>query len=169
MPSKNPPHKAKPTQVTDQQRVEMIALAIGDNPHFALSTMELERSGYTYTADTLTLLKKENPEAEYYFIVGADSLFMMHQWYQPQTIFSLCTVVAAGRDNVEYEKLKQQAEFLKQQYQAKIMLLDMPTIQIASEEIRKRLKEQKSVRYYLPEAVIDFINKNGLYMTASED
>jgi nicotinate-nucleotide adenylyltransferase len=78
-------------------------------------------------------------------------------------------VVAAGRDNVEYEKLKQQAEFLKQQYQAKIMLLDMPTIQIASEEIRKRLKEQKSVRYYLPEAVIDFINKNGLYMTASED
>jgi nicotinate-nucleotide adenylyltransferase len=169
MPSKNPPHKAKPTQVTDQQRVEMIALAIRDNPHFALSTVELERSGYTYTADTLTLLKKENPETEYYFIVGADSLFMMHQWYQPQTIFSLCTVVAAGRDNVDFEKLKQQAEFLQQQYQARILLLDMPTIQIASGEIRKRIIEQKSVRYYLPEVVSEYINKNRLYLTASED
>ncbi len=169
MPSKNPPHKAKPSQVTDQQRVEMIALAIGDNPHFALSTFELERSGYTYTADTLTLLKEENPEKEYYFIVGADSLFMMHQWYQPQTIFSLCTVVAAGRDNVDPERLEQQAEYLRQQYQANIMLLDMPTIQIASGEIRKRMKEQRSVRYYLPEAVIEYINKNRLYLTVPED
>lgn len=169
MPSKNPPHKAKPYQVTDQQRVDMIALAIGDNPHFALSTIELERSGYTYTADTLTLLKQENPEMEYYFIVGADSLFMMHQWYQPQTIFSLCTVVAAGRDNVEPEKLKQQAEYLRQQYRANILLLDMPTIQIASEGIRKRMMEHKSVRYYLPEAVIEYIDKNRLYLTESED
>ncbi len=169
MPSKNPPHKAKPYQVTDQQRVEMIALAIRDNPHFALSTFELERNGYTYTADTLTLLKEEDPEKEYYFIVGADSLFMMHQWYQPQTVFSLCTVVATGRNNVEPEKLSQQAEYLRQQYQAKILLLDMPTIQIASEEIRKRMLEQRSVRYYLPEAVIEYINNNRLYLTAPED
>lgn len=169
MPSKNPPHKDKPYQVTDQQRVEMIALAIGDNPHFALSTIELERTGYTYTSDTLTLLKQEDPEKEYYFIVGADSLFMMHQWHEPQTIFSLCTVVAAGRDNVEPEQLKQQAEYLRQQYQANILLLDMPTIQIASGEIRQRMKEQRSVRYYLPDSVIEFIKNNKLYLSASED
>lgn len=169
MPSKNPPHKEKPYQVTEQQRVEMVSLAIADNPHFALSTFELERNGYTYTADTLTLLKKENPEKEYYFIVGADSLFMMHQWYQPQTVFSLCTVVAAGRNNVEPQILQQQADYLRQQYQARILLLDMPTIQIASEEIRERIKEGRSVRYYLPEGVIEFINKNKLYLTAPED
>ncbi len=169
MPSKNPPHKAKPSQVTDEQRVEMISLAIKDNPHFELSSFELERNGYTYTADTLTLLKQENPEMEYYFIVGADSLFMMPQWYQPQTIFDLCTVVAAGRDHVEPKKLQQQAEYLKRQYKARVLLLDMPTIQIASEEIRKRRKEQRSVRYYLPEAVIEYINKNRLYLTAPEE
>ncbi len=169
MPSKNPPHKAKPYQVSDQQRVEMISLAIKDNPHFALSTFELERDGYTYTADTLTLLKEEHSDEEYYFIVGADSLFMMQQWYQPEVVFGLCTVVAASRDNVELEKLQQQAEALKQQFQAKILLLDMPTIQIASEEIRNRLKEQRSVRYYLPEGVIDYINKHNLYRTTPED
>ncbi len=169
MPSKNPPHKEKPYQVTELQRVEMVSLAIADNPHFALSTFELERNGYTYTADTLTLLKEENPDVEYYFIVGADSLFMMQQWYHPQTVFSLCTVVAAGRNNVEPKMLKQQAEYLRQQYQASIVLLDMPTIQIASEEIRKRIRKQRSIRYYLPDEVIEYINHNKLYLEASED
>lgn len=169
MPSKNPPHKAKPNQVSEQQRVEMISLAIEDNPHFALSTFELEREGYTYTADTLTLLRKDNPEKEYYFIVGADSLYMMNQWRNPQTIFEQCTVVAASRDHVEPEKLQQQAEKLRQQFAARILLLDMPTIQIASEEIRRRIKEQKSVRYYLPEGVIRYISKNQLYLTSPED
>jgi nicotinate-nucleotide adenylyltransferase len=168
MPSKNPPHKAKPVAVSDQQRTDMIRLAIRDNPHFILSTMELHRDGITYTADTLTLLKKEKPDNHYYFIVGADSLFMMQDWYQPQTIFQLCTVVAASRDKIEKEQLEKQALYLKKQFQADILLLDMPTIQISSANIREKTAMGKSVRYYLPEKVVNYITDNRLYLNSSE-
>ena len=164
MPSKNPPHKAKPDMVTDQQRVDMIRLAIRDNPHFELSTVELEREGLTYTADTLMRLTQGEQEIRYYFIVGADSLFMMQQWYQPQTIFDLCTVVAAGRDHVESSKLEAQAELLKKQFHADIQLVEMPTIQIASEDIRNRIAQKKTIRYYLPDQVAHYISQNGLYL-----
>jgi nicotinate-nucleotide adenylyltransferase len=149
--------------ITDQQRVEMIKLAICDNSHFALSTVELERDGYTYTADTLTLLAKENHDVRYYFIVGADSLFMMHQWYQPQVIFDLCTVVAAGRDHVDGAKLAAQAELLRERFHAEIQLISMPTIQIASADIRDRVSQNKTIRYYLPDQVASYISQRRLY------
>ena len=167
MPSKNPPHKAKPEMITDQQRVDMIELAIRDNSHFTLSTIELERDGYTYTADTLRLLVQDNREVRYYFIVGADSLFMMHQWYQPQVIFDLCTVVAASRDHVEEDKLAAQAELLKEQFHADIQLISMPTIQIASADIRGRIAQNKTIRYYLPDQVARYISQHGLYHSNS--
>lgn len=167
MPSKNPPHKAKPEMITDQQRVDMIDLAIRDNSHFALSTVELERDGYTYTADTLELLVQANSEVRYYFIVGADSLFMMHQWYQPQVIFDLCTVVAATRDHVDEDKLAAQAELLKEQFHADIQLISMPIIQIASADIRGRIAHNKTIRYYLPDLVAAYINQHRLYQTNS--
>ncbi len=164
MPSKNPPHKMKPEKVTDAQRAEMIALAIEDNPHFVLSTMELERDGFTYTADTLELLAKEHPEARYHFIVGADSLFMMDQWKDPQKIFDLCTVVAAARDGVDLEKLSAQADYLKERFHGDILLVEMPMMQISSENIRKRAAGGQSLRYYLPDRVITYINENQLYL-----
>jgi nicotinate-nucleotide adenylyltransferase len=167
MPSKNPPHKAKPEMITDQQRVDMIDLAIRDNSHFTLSTVELERDGYTYTADTLRLLVHDNPEVRYYFIVGADSLLMMHQWYQPQVIFDLCTVVAATRDHVDEDKLAAQAKLLKEQFHADIQLISMPTIEIASADIRGRIAYNKTIRYYLPDQVAAYISQHRLYQTNS--
>jgi len=169
MPSKNPPHKAKPEMISDQQRVDMISIAIMDNPHFALSTIELEREGWTFTADTLTLLTKENSDIEYYFIVGADSLFMMQQWKDPQIVFQHCTVVAASRDNVEKEQMQQQATFLEKEFSASILLIEMPTIQIASATIRDRVASNKTIRYYLPDDLTNYIVKNQLYRKKLEE
>lgn len=169
MPSKNPPHKMKPVEVSEQQRVNMINLAISDNPHFELSTFELLREGLTFTAETLTLLKKSNPDTEYYFIVGADSLFMMQNWKMPQVVFELCTVVAAGRDNAEKEQILGHAQYLKQTFGANIIYLDMPTIQISSGDIRSRIADGMSVRYYMPEKVIEYIVTNKLYETHLKD
>ena len=149
--------------VNDEQRADMITLAIEGNPHFALSAVELEREGFTYTADTLTVLTEENTDTQYYFIVGADSLFMMQEWKNPQLIFEHCTVIAAGRDHVEQESLQKQADFLKEQFHAEIRLIRMPTIQISSADIRERLAQGKSVRYYLPEQVIDYMRQEHLY------
>lgn len=169
MPTKNPPHKQKPEEVTQQQRVEMLLLAIQDNPHFELSSIELERQGMTYTADTLTLLKDKNQDTQYYFIVGADSLLMMQQWKDPQIIFDQCIVVAACRDQVNKKELLQHAEFLEKNFHAKIEIIDMPAIQISSRDIRERLELNKTVRYYIPDAVNEYINSNRLYQFNPED
>ena len=167
IPSKNPPHKTKPEDITEQQRIDMIQLAIQENPHFALSTIEMEREGMTYTADTMTILKEQNPDIEYYFIIGADSLFLMHKWYQPQVIFDNCTVAAANRDHADKVALTKQIQLLKKQFDANIILIDMPTVQVSSCNIRERVAARKSIRYYLPGSVLEYIESKHLYRAAS--
>ncbi len=169
MPSKNPPHKEMPYQITEQQRIDMILLGISDNLHFELSTFELEREGMTYTADTLTLLTEQNSDTEYYFIVGADSLFYMHKWYQPQTVFDHCTVIAASRDHANRQTLEEQVQYLANNFNARIKLIEMPTIQISSAEIRERITLGKTVRYFLPDNVQEYILQKKLYMVNPED
>ncbi|MDD3174132.1 MAG: nicotinate-nucleotide adenylyltransferase [Herbinix sp.] len=169
MPSKNPPHKIKPVNIMDQQRVDMINLAIQNNPHFELSEMELNREGLTYTADTLTLLTEKYPQIEYNFIVGTDSLFMMQNWKQPQIIFDHCIVIVAGRDNADEKHIRQHIEYLENTFQARIQYIEMPMIQIASADIRDRIASGKTIRYYMPDAVIEYITKNKLYFADQED
>lgn len=78
MPCGNPPHKRnRKGRATDEQRAEMVRLAIEDNPHFELSLIEMHEEGYTYTYRTLEQLNKANPDTEYYFIIGADSLLIL--------------------------------------------------------------------------------------------
>lgn len=169
MPSKNPPHKEILSKVTEIQRTDMIRLAIAGHPYFEFSDFELLRSGLTYTADTLTLLNKENPDCRYYFIVGTDSLFMMQDWMRPETVFQKCTVIAAGRDHIEEDKITGQMEYLKKTFKADIIYAKMPMIDISSENIRNRIAAGRTVKYYLPDAVIDYIRENKLYESEQED
>lgn len=164
MPTKNPPHKQKTDIISDEHRINMVSLAIEDNSHFSLSTIELEREGTTYTADTLAQLKHENPDNDYYFIVGADSFFDMPEWKTPKTIFDLSTILVAGRDHVKVEKLEKQLEYFKSNYNARIVILDMPTIQFSSVKIRERILYNKSIRYYVPDKVTTYIRDNHLYI-----
>ena len=163
MPSKNPPHKASLEVASGEHRLNMTGLAIQDNPHFELSTMELNREGITYTADTLTELISNHPDTEYYFIIGADSLLQITEWKTPQIVFNLCTVVAAGRNHLPKHQLEQQVNRLHEMYGASIILLDMPTIDISSAEIRERIVMGKSIRYYIPDQVRSYIKEHELY------
>jgi nicotinate-nucleotide adenylyltransferase len=169
MPSKNPPHKELMSRVSEQERTDMIRLAIGDNPYFEFSDFELQREGYTYTADTLTLLHQENPGLQYFFIVGTDSLFQMQNWMRPETIFQYCTVLAAGREHVEENKILKHIDYLKNIFHADIQYVKMPMIDISSEHIRSRLAAGESIKYYLPDSVIQYISKNKLYAFLQED
>jgi nicotinate-nucleotide adenylyltransferase len=169
MPSKNPPHKNKQDIVSNEHRADMVRLAIQDNSNFILSTMEYEREGTTYTADTLTILTEENPDTQYYFIIGADSLFMMQDWNRPEIIFNLCTVLVAGRDRVPENQMENQIRFLEETYGARILMLDMPAIEISSAIIRKRISENKTIRYYIPDKVMDYIENHELYKIVPED
>lgn len=101
MPAGNPPHKRnRKGRASDEQRVEMVNLAIQGNPHFELSLIEMNAEGFTYTYCTLETLKKQNPDTDYYFIIGADSLYNFATWMEPARICQACTIVVATRDHV---------------------------------------------------------------------
>lgn len=163
MPSKNPPHKIGSSILSEKHRVRMVYLAIEGNPHFELCTLEIEREGLTYTADTLEELQREHPENEYYFIIGADSLFQIDQWKSPERIFRLSHIIAAGRDLVPDREIKERIDDLTRKFGGRIHFLHIPNMDISSNFIRQNRKEGKSVRYYVPEAVERYILENHLY------
>ncbi len=147
-----------------KERIRMTGMAIEDNPNFALSTIETEREGDSYTCDTILELKKRYPEQEYYLILGADSLFMMEKWKDPETIFKNCTILVAVRGDKKMDAVEEKAAELKEKYGANITLLTMDPVEISSSLVREKIAAGKSVRYMLPEKVREYILKNKLYL-----
>lgn len=166
MPSGNPPHKRnREGRASDEQRVEMVKRAISGNPHFALSLIEMNENGYTYTYRTLETLKQQNPDTDYYFIIGADSLYNFATWKEPARICGACTIVAASRNHIPAHSLDQQMTYLSQQYKGCFIRLDTMNIDVSSQDLRRWLKEGRSLRYYVPDDVIAYIRNNHIYMT----
>ena len=163
MPSGNPPHKKERDGGTDLQRMDMVKLAIASNTHFEISDIEMNEDGYTYTYRTLERLVKEHPDTEYYFIIGADSLFYFDSWKNPQRIADACTLVVATRNHTSDEKLDEKIEFVRKLFNAKIEKLDTENIDCSSSQIRSWIKEGHTVKYYVPDTVINYIHTYHVY------
>ena len=144
-------------------RLKMVNLAIAGVEEFEGSDVEILREGNTYTCETLPELKKLYPGASFYFLMGADSFLSIHRWKSPEIILANTALVVVTRDGVSYERLEEQKKFLETEYGGEVELVSFPTIDISSSEIRKRIREGKSVRFQVPEEVRIFIEENGLY------
>lgn len=154
----------KDDSVLDKKiRSDMTSIAIGDNPHFALSTIETDKEGNSYTYETLEGLNEANPDVSYYFICGADSLFQIENWRCPDRIFKAATLLVAVRDDKAKDDLIKKADELKNRFDAKIEVMDFPRVEISSTDIRGRVSKGLSVKYMLPDGVIDYISKKGFY------
>ena len=164
MPSGNPPHKQdRSGGATNEQRVAMVRLAVASNPHLKLSLIEMHDEGYTYTANTLSQLKKENPDTVYYFILGADSLLQFGTWREPERICSLCRIIVAVRDHLPSHELDEAIAAAKRDYGADIETLSTPNIDISSHMIREWIRVGRSCRYYLPDDVYTYIKEERIY------
>ena len=163
MPSGNPPHKKDRDGGTDLQRMDMVKLAIASNTHFEISDIEMNEDGYTYTYRTLEKLVKEHPDTEYHFIIGADSLFYFDTWKNPQRIADACTLVVATRNHTSDEKLDEKIEFVRKRFNATIEKLDTENIDCSSSQIRSWIKEGHTVKYYVPDTVINYIHTYHVY------
>lgn len=163
MPACIPPHKEIRSWISAKQRMHMAALAICGNPHLELSPIEINRKGITYTYETLQQLKTEHPDTDYYFIMGADSLFTFDTWSHPEIICRCSVLLAAPRDDMDQEALQKQIEVLKKKYDAQIHILDTPQINISSQEIRKKVLEKRSIKYFVNSDVEFYIYQNHLY------
>ena len=169
MPSGNPPHKRnRAGRASDEQRVEMVRRAIAGNPHFVLSLMEMHEEGYTYTFRTLELLNEQNPDVDFYFIIGADSLYNFHTWMEPERICQACTIVVATRDHTPTKELDEEIKSVSRTFGGTFLRLDTMNIDVSSEMLRSWVREGKSLHYYVPDPVISYIEEQGIYMHAPE-
>lgn len=150
---------------TPEHRLAMTRLAVSDNPHFIVSDMEILRPGKTYTCDTLEALRTKHPDNDYYFIVGADTIASMANWYHPEKVFACCTVLAAMRpDETPDLELQQHISFLQQQFGAHIEILHAPCVTISSTALRQAYLAGESTRYRIPGEVHRYIKENDLYV-----
>ena len=158
------PYMKQKNEVLDAaHRLKMVELAIADNPFFSVSDMEIQRDGNTYTCDTLRQLQTEYPSDTFYFLMGADCLFSIEKWKNPQEIFSRCILLAAVRNNADISQMEGKCAQLSAHYRTKVKLLSFPETEISSTIIRNCISENRSIRYMVPEPVRRYIEEYQLY------
>ncbi len=166
IPAGQPPHKAGHAITEVQHRVEMLELALASNPHFSLSRMEIERTGPSYTVDTLRTLREQwGANTALSFIIGWDSLEELHTWYKAAEILTEVTHLVAVRrpgyeEDHEYNKvLEQRLPGILQ----RLLVVQAPQLEISATDLRRRVAERRPVKYQTPEAVETYIKENRLY------
>lgn len=193
MPAPDPYHRIDKDVSSAEHRAAMVRLAVADNDHLEFSDFEMQITGPTFTADTLSAFCKEYPDADIYLIIGGDSLFSIEHWKDPEKVFSLATIVSSKRENEIkgasgsclpsemidsdhdgiddrtqatslHDEFLIQADYLRNKFGARIIDIDIPNMEISSSDIIKRIREGRSVRYLLPDPVIEYIVDNGLYL-----
>lgn len=163
IPTGSPPHK-EGREITDSElRFQMVELATGDNPHFEVSRLEIERRGHSYTVDTLRELHKLHPEYELYFITGSDAFREIFTWKDAESILELCHFIGASRPGFDAEDFLQELQAVHPELFERMHLLEVPALAISSTDIRSRVKKGQSIRYLLPELVRLYIKIEALY------
>ena len=154
IPSKVPPHRGVSRyipKVSVDDRINMIKYGIRDNPNFQLDMTDIDLGGVSYTYETIKRLKERNPNTEYYLIVGYDIVESLSKWSHIDELVKEVHFVGVCRKG--YEK--------KSQYP--IMWVNTPVIEISSTVIRQRVRECKSLKYYVPDDVAWYIKDKGIY------
>ena len=157
-----PPHKQDQNITSVEHRLAMVNLAIQDNSTFELSRVELDRPGPHYTLDTIQLIARQYPDADVTPIIGGDSLRDLPKWNRPKELLQACHWVGVMRRPGEQENLEVLENDLPG-ISSKVHYVDAPLLEIASREIRTRIKNGKPYQYYLHPAVYEYILENKLY------
>ena len=159
VPAYQPPHKNGIKISPVDQRLEMLNIAIKENPNFIISDLEIERKGLSYSIDTIMEYKKQNnlKSNELFYLMGSDSLRQFKKWKDPKMIIDESRVIVAIRPGFRPSDIPNWIL-------AKIQFASIPRIEISSTTIRERWVDGKTIRYMVTESVWQYINKNKLYL-----
>lgn len=163
VPAAQPPHKLTKSLTDPRHRVAMLELAIAGHEHFEVSTVELERSGPSYTVETLEALKQSAPDSSLFLIMGADMLMDFPTWRQPQRILELAEILACNRPGVQVNLDRGRPLSFVDRLRERLRLIQVPEIGISATDIRGRVRAGRSIRYLVPRAVECYIEEHGLY------
>ncbi len=158
-----PSHKSDDTGATKADRLKMTKLAIKSNPYFTVSDIEIRRDKPTYTIDTLTELKNSiYAHDALFFITGADAILYLDKWKNYKELIHMVTFIGASRPGVDFDVLDDKLKALRRDG-AQVEICHIPALAISSTDIRARIRNERSIKYLLPESVEHHIEKKGLY------
>lgn len=164
IPAQNPPHKGTKSIAGAQERLDMVRLAIKSNPFFEASEIEMNRSGASYTIETLRELGESyGDEGRLNLIIGADSLMQINTWKSYEEIVETADIIVARRPDTKNRLLELMAARLKTECNARIFLSDAVALDYSSTDIRRRIQNGLSIKYMVPEDVEAYIGEHELY------
>ena len=158
----DPPHKPSQPITPLALRLEMLRLALSDEPRFEICDVEIDRPGPHYTVDTLRQLRAADPSRELVYLMGGDSLRDLPNWREPAEILRLCHKLGVMRrpyDEVDLDALERVLPGIRE----KVRMVEVPLLQVSSSQVRQRVAAGQSFRYYLHPKVYDYIVQSGLY------
>ncbi|MBD5807190.1 nicotinate-nucleotide adenylyltransferase [Lactobacillus sp. 0.1XD8-4] len=153
LPDAKPPHVDHKSSIDPQLRLQMLQLAIADNPFLGIEQAELARGGVSYTYDTIKELLDKHPDTEYYFIIGGDMVDYLEKWYRIADLIRLPRFHFVG---IHRQGAKNETKY-------PVIWVDVPTVDFSSTNIRQRIKNDQSIKYMVPDAVREFIEEHQLY------
>ena len=161
-----PPHKPGRPITPDRHRVAMVEAAIVGNPAFVVSRVDLDRPGPHYTVETLSLLRREYPEAELYFLIGGDSLAQFLTWRDPVGILRQARLAVMPRPG--YEPDLAVLEQVLPDVHDRLAWLDAPFLDVSASDLRRRIREGLPIRYLVPPPVEAYVREHCLYAALPE-
>jgi nicotinate-nucleotide adenylyltransferase len=161
MPVGEAPHRELEQDPGPEARYELCRLAVAGDERLSVSRLEIEKPGRSYTVETLRALREETPDAELLFIMGADEAASLPSWKDPEEVLRLASIAVAERESAGRDRVCEVVEALGAGDRVKFF--SMPGIAISSTMIRERIASDRPIRYLVPQAVADYIERAGLY------
>jgi nicotinate-nucleotide adenylyltransferase len=159
VPTGQPWMKVRDDVSPAEDRYLMTVVATASNPRFSVSRTEIDRQGPTYTVDTLRAIGDQAPDAELFFVTGADAMLEIFGWKDPEEVLSLAHFIAATRPGYDITRFEAAAPTRH----PNVSVMNIPALAISSTDIRRRVHEGRPIRYLVPEGVKNYIEKAGLY------
>jgi nicotinate-nucleotide adenylyltransferase len=161
LPAGIPPHKTNLTISSNEDRLNMLEMVLQNDPNFEISYVDIENQGLSYTAESMRQHQQRFAEAELHFLMGQDSFRDLPHWHNPGEITKLVRLGVALRPGVvvDIEHIYQQVP----EAEGRVDFVDVPLIQIASSEIRRRVRSNEPIRYHVPHNVETYIREHRLY------
>ena len=163
-PTGDPWQKADRNVSPAEHRYLMTVVATAANPRFTVSRVDIDREGPTYTTDTLRDLGAAMPEADLYFITGADALTDIFSWRNADELFALAQFVGCTRPG--YDMRPETVDSIPAD---RITLIEIPALAISSSDVRERQRRGDPVWYLVPDGVVQYITKHNLYLRQAGD
>ncbi|MEO8816254.1 MAG: nicotinate-nucleotide adenylyltransferase [Mycobacterium sp.] len=161
VPTREPWLKERPVTAAED-RYLMTVIATASNPRFSVSRVDIDRGGPTYTKDTLRDLHTRNPDAELYFITGADALASILSWQNWEEMFAMARFVGVSRPGYELDG-EYLAEVLGKLPDGALTLVEVPALAISSTDCRQRAAQSRPIWYLVPDGVVQYVSKRQLY------